>query len=64
MDQDNIVNKVQDQYSSVLNEYISFHYPDQPNRLAELLLWLPEIQTASALLIKSKMIYIPFFLNH
>lgn len=63
-DQNEIVNKVQDRYSAVLKEYVSCVCPDQPNRFAELLLWLPQIQTASALLIKSKMIYIPFFLNH
>ncbi|XP_053381300.1 uncharacterized protein LOC123566516 [Mercenaria mercenaria] len=63
-DQNEMVNKVQDRYSAILKEYVACHCPEQPNRFAELLLWLPQIQTASALLIKSKMIYIPFFLNH
>ncbi|KAL4219212.1 hypothetical protein ACF0H5_021794 [Mactra antiquata] len=61
--QNDIINKIQDRYSSVLSDIVTSHRPDQPNRYAELLLFLPQIQTASALLIQSKMIYIPFFLN-
>lgn len=57
------VEKVQDRYTNALQQYIAVHHPDEPNRFGELLLRLPEIQSASALLLKSKMIYVPFLLT-
>lgn len=57
------VERVQDRYTNALQQYIAIHHPDEPNRFGELLLRLPEIQSASALLLKSKMIYVPFLLT-
>ncbi|KAL3871784.1 hypothetical protein ACJMK2_039761 [Sinanodonta woodiana] len=54
---------VQDKYSTALQDFIREQFSAEPNRYGELLLLLPHIQTASALLLQSKMIYIPFFLN-
>ncbi|XP_071097442.1 nuclear receptor subfamily 6 group A member 1-like [Haliotis cracherodii] len=58
-----VMEKVQDRYMTGLQTYVHTHYPNEPNRFGELLLQLPQIQAASSLLLKSKMIYIPFLLN-
>ena len=63
LDKNTILDQVQDRYSQALQDFIHSYLPSETNRYAALLLWLPQIQTASALLLKSKMIYIPFFLN-
>ena len=57
------VTKLQGQYTALLKQHIANRYPYNPNRYDDMLQWLPHVQTASALLIESKMIYIPFFLN-
>ena len=62
-DKSTVLDQVQDRYSQALQDFINSYLPSDTNRYAALLLWLPQIQTASALLLKSKMIYIPFFLN-
>ncbi|KAK3591439.1 hypothetical protein CHS0354_033438 [Potamilus streckersoni] len=54
---------VQDRYSTALQDFIREQFSAEPNRYGELLLLLPHIQIASALLLQNKMIYIPFFLN-
>ena len=63
MEDNLLLDQVQDRYSLALQDFIQNYFPSETNRYASLLLWLPQIQTASALLLKSKMIYIPFFLN-
>lgn len=63
MGKNKLLDQVQDRYSVALQDFIQSYFPSEANRYASLLLWLPQIQTASALLLKSKMIYIPFFLN-
>lgn len=54
---------IQDVYRSVLQQLVTDTFPHQPTRLSELLLQLPHIQTASALLMKTNTIYIPSMLN-
>ncbi|XP_060083347.1 uncharacterized protein LOC132562615 [Ylistrum balloti] len=57
------IESIQDRYTKALEWYVKTTYPHDPTRLGELLVRLPEIQSTSSLLLKSKMIYIPFFLN-
>ncbi|OWF49689.1 uncharacterized protein LOC110451376 [Mizuhopecten yessoensis] len=57
------IESIQDRYTRALEWYVTTIYPHDPTRLRQLLVRLPEIQTTSRLLLKSKMIYIPFFLN-
>jgi nuclear receptor subfamily 6 group A len=48
---------------SCLRTFTEYNYPQQPNRVEELLVKLPEVQEASGLLLESKMFYVPFLLN-
>ncbi|XP_033731929.1 uncharacterized protein LOC117321577 [Pecten maximus] len=57
------VESIQNRYTKALEWYVKRTFPQDPTRLRELLIRLPEIQTASSLLLKNKMIYIPFFIN-
>uniref|UniRef100_T1J198 Hormone receptor 4 n=1 Tax=Strigamia maritima TaxID=126957 RepID=T1J198_STRMM len=55
---------IQERYVSALRTYVETRYPSQPTRLEELLVRLPEIQSAATLLLQSKMFYVPFLLNN
>jgi len=48
---------------SCLRTFAEYNYPQQPNRVEELLVKLPEVQEAAGLLLESKMFYVPFLLN-
>ncbi|KAG8233260.1 hypothetical protein J437_LFUL009970 [Ladona fulva] len=54
---------IQERYMNCLRSYVDHHFPQQPTRYHELLLRLPEVQSAAALLLESKMFYVPFLLN-
>lgn len=54
---------IQERYIQVLRTYLQHTVPHSPNRLADLLSHIPEIQTAASLLLESKMFYVPFVLN-
>ncbi|KAK6195678.1 hypothetical protein SNE40_001057 [Patella caerulea] len=58
-----IIGQLQERYMKALQLYTQSQFSGQPYRFGELLLLLPQIQEASALLLQSKMIYIPFLLN-
>jgi len=50
-------------YLRCLNIFTKKYFPSEPNRVEELLIRLPEVKTAAALLLESKMFYVPFLLN-
>merc|ERR1711879_283961 len=50
-------------YLNCLKMFTMKYFPSQPNRVEELLIRLPEVKTAAALLLESKMFYVPFLLN-
>ncbi|CAG5117535.1 unnamed protein product [Candidula unifasciata] len=50
-------------YKQALQQYILERFPSEANRLGDLLGQFQNLQTASAQLLNSKMIYIPFLLN-
>ncbi|XP_031334124.1 hormone receptor 4 isoform X2 [Photinus pyralis] len=54
---------IQERYMTCLRVYTQHIYPEQPSRFQELLIRLPEVQSAAALLLESKMFYVPFLLN-
>ncbi|KAF5293842.1 hypothetical protein FQR65_LT10980 [Abscondita terminalis] len=54
---------IQERYMTCLRAYTQHIYPEQPSRFQELLMRLPEVQSAAALLLESKMFYVPFLLN-
>ncbi|KAI4459153.1 knirps-related protein-related [Holotrichia oblita] len=54
---------IQERYMTCLRAYTQHIYPQQPTRFQELLVRLPEVQSAAALLLESKMFYVPFLLN-
>ncbi|KAL0275966.1 UNVERIFIED_CONTAM: hypothetical protein PYX00_003662 [Menopon gallinae] len=54
---------IQDRYMMCLKSYVEHSFPQHPARFHELLLRLPEIQSAASLLLESKMFYVPFLLN-
>ncbi|KAK3088396.1 hypothetical protein FSP39_018637 [Pinctada imbricata] len=58
-----ILSQIQQRFKAALQYLVSRLHPHQPHRFSQLLLQLTEIETASAMLLSSKMIYIPFFLN-
>lgn len=61
-----IVTRIHDRYVEVLKGFTESGHgdiADHGQRLNKLLLQLPEIETASDILVETKMIYIPFFLS-
>ncbi|XP_017787036.1 PREDICTED: hormone receptor 4 [Nicrophorus vespilloides] len=54
---------IQERYMACLRVYTQHICPQQPSRFQELLVRLPEVQSAAALLLESKMFYVPFLLN-
>ncbi|XP_065170854.1 hormone receptor 4 isoform X3 [Atheta coriaria] len=54
---------IQERYMTCLRAYTQHICPQQPSRFQELLVRLPEVQSAAALLLESKMFYVPFLLN-
>lgn len=54
---------IHDKYLGCLRSFAKKHFPNQPNRVEELLVRLPEVQVAASLLLESKMFYVPFLLN-
>ncbi|KAL1455390.1 hypothetical protein WDU94_009488 [Cyamophila willieti] len=46
-----------------LKTFVENTFPQQPNRFHDLLVRLPEVQSAASLLLESKMFYVPFLLN-
>jgi len=46
-----------------LRTFTEYNFPQEPNRVEELLVKLPEVQEAAGLLLESKMFYVPFLLN-
>ncbi|EEB12648.1 orphan nuclear receptor nr6a1, putative [Pediculus humanus corporis] len=59
----NELEAIQDRYMMCLKSFVEHSFPQQPARFHELLLRLPEIQSAASLLLESKMFYVPFLLN-
>lgn len=59
----NELETIQERYMACLRAYTQHICPHQPNRFQELLIRLPEVQSAAALLLESKMFYVPFLLN-
>ncbi|XP_054271439.1 hormone receptor 4 isoform X2 [Macrosteles quadrilineatus] len=59
----NELETIQERYMNCLKTYVEYMAPSQPSRFHELLLCLPEVQTAASLLLESKMFYVPFLLN-
>ncbi|XP_068085231.1 hormone receptor 4 [Anabrus simplex] len=54
---------IQERYMTCLRSFVEHNYPQQPTRFHDLLVRLPEVQSAAALLLESKMFYVPFLLN-
>ncbi|XP_073993834.1 nuclear hormone receptor 4 isoform X2 [Rhodnius prolixus] len=54
---------IQERYMTCLRTYVEHSSPNQPNRFHDLLVRLPEVQSAASLLLESKMFYVPFLLN-
>ncbi|KAH7977434.1 hypothetical protein HPB49_001493 [Dermacentor silvarum] len=54
---------IQERYLSALRVFTEQRFPNQSSRFTELLARLPDIQAAAALLLHSKMFYVPFLLN-
>jgi len=54
---------IEERYRNCLRAYVQHEYPEQPTRFQQLLARLPEIREAAALLLESKMFYVPFLLN-
>lgn len=54
---------IHERYMSCLRVYTHHMYPQQTTRFQDLLVRLPEIQSAASLLLESKMFYVPFLLN-
>jgi nuclear receptor subfamily 6 group A len=50
-------------YLSCLRSFAKRNFPQEPNRVEELLVRLPEVKIAASLLLESKMFYVPFLLN-
>ncbi|CAL1545415.1 unnamed protein product [Lymnaea stagnalis] len=57
------LNHISNCYKQALQQYILERFPSEANRLGDLLGQFPDLQAASAQLLSSKMIYIPFLLN-
>ncbi|XP_046473226.1 hormone receptor 4 isoform X1 [Neodiprion pinetum] len=55
--------QIQERYMSCLRSFVEHSAPQQPGRFHDLLVRLPEVQSAAALLLESKMFYVPFLLN-
>ncbi|KAL1420262.1 hypothetical protein MTO96_024481 [Rhipicephalus appendiculatus] len=54
---------IQERYLAALRVFTEQRFPNQSSRFTELLARLPDIQAAAALLLHSKMFYVPFLLN-
>ncbi|KAG5890415.1 hypothetical protein JTB14_017636 [Gonioctena quinquepunctata] len=54
---------IHERYMTCLRVYTQHIYPQQTTRFQDLLVRLPEIQSAASLLLESKMFYVPFLLN-
>ncbi|XP_074033214.1 nuclear hormone receptor 4 isoform X3 [Leptinotarsa decemlineata] len=54
---------IHERYMTCLRIYTQHMYPHQPTRFQDLIVKLPEIQSAATLLLESKMFYVPFLLN-
>lgn len=54
---------IHDRYMNCLRTFTEYNFPQEPNRVEELLVKLPEVQEAAGLLLESKMFYVPFLLN-
>merc|ERR1719232_1368862 len=61
--QDRELEQIHDRYMNCLKTFIEYNFPQEPNRVQELLVKLPEVQEAAGLLLESKMFYVPFLLN-
>merc|ERR1719200_108559 len=57
------LNVIHEKYLACLRSFAKKHFPNQPNRVDDLLVRLPEVQVAASLLLESKMFYVPFLLN-
>ncbi|KAK8771461.1 hypothetical protein V5799_025295 [Amblyomma americanum] len=54
---------IQERYLAALRVFTEQRFPNQSSRFTDLLARLPDIQAAAALLLHSKMFYVPFLLN-
>ncbi|XP_076028781.1 uncharacterized protein LOC143017784 isoform X3 [Oratosquilla oratoria] len=54
---------IQERYMNCLKSFCETHFPAQPTRFQELLVRLPEVQAAAALVMESKLFYVPFLIN-
>jgi len=54
---------IHDRYMNCLRTFSEQNFPNEPNRVEELLVRLPEVKAAAGLLLESKMFYVPFLLN-
>ncbi|XP_014251568.1 hormone receptor 4-like isoform X2 [Cimex lectularius] len=59
----NELEAIQERYMTCLRTYVEHNSPNNPNRFHDLLVRLPEVQSAASLLLESKMFYVPFLLN-
>ena len=62
-DEMKVISRIQDNYNNALQAYIDLKVADQPNRFGEFILLLPQVQSAAALLLQNKMIWVPFLLK-
>ncbi|XP_049782282.1 hormone receptor 4 [Schistocerca cancellata] len=54
---------IQERYTMCLRSFVENKFPQQHSRFHDLILRLPEVQSAATLLLESKMFYVPFLLN-
>lgn len=54
---------IHNRYLACLKAFAQQHHPQEPNRVENLLVRLPEVRVAAGLLLESKMFYVPFLLN-
>ncbi|XP_043471799.1 hormone receptor 4 isoform X2 [Leptopilina heterotoma] len=55
--------QIQERYVNCLKSFLEHSAPNQPGRFQDLIIRLPEVQSAATLLLESKMFYVPFLLN-
>ncbi|CAG0922501.1 unnamed protein product [Notodromas monacha] len=58
-----VLDTIRERYLLCLKTFCESYFPHQASRFTDLLVRLPEVQSAASLLLESKMFYVPFLLN-
>ncbi|XP_071040812.1 hormone receptor 4 [Parasteatoda tepidariorum] len=57
------VEAIHDRYMKALQVFVEHRFPLQSSRFADLLTFIPEVESIARLVVESKMFYVPLFLN-